>query len=461
MSGLDNEVFNLLERAESADVNDAQSMIARFLSEMSRYGFASKRVADPTAEQVGSFVLGGLIAQPSGADVVLSAGVMGQLSLTLPPVPGALDSPYRLSRSQAPILVTMPAPGFTTYYLIEAQMDEVTTLSQVRDVWTPPSGPFVPTLVPKQTERRIQTQVVAGAAPNAPNPSGGDWVPIAIVRRPGGGGPVAASDIIDVRPLLSDRLPPMVCRERRSIVTTLAAGNTLDLLAEMNGPGGKRAARGAALDVTAAAVLSPSTVLAANTAFHLYLAPWSAFSLAPRQFGALQFEGVLVLSSVTPSADGTNSALLDLPPPFAVSQAAIGSAYHVGTLARNSANTGWVYQRTGDSKTVLANYAFAATGAPALGDFPLNLYPVPPTARSVDLEVLHDGTGAALSTTTINLQDTGSAVNLRSWLTYDDRATRLVTEVPFNPTTGMDLNYSAPAPAAAAIFQVRLLGYSE
>lgn len=461
MAGMDNEVFNLLERAASADINDAQAFIARFVSEMSRYQFASKRIADPTAEVVGSFVLGGLIAQPSGADVVLSTGVMAQLSATLPPVPGPLDSPYRLSRAATPILVTMPAPGVTTFYLVEAQMVEVTTVSAIRDVWTAPSGPFVPQLVPKQRERRIQTQITAGAGGNAPSPSGGDWVPIAIVRRPGGGGPVAASDIIDVRPLLSDRRPPMVVRERRSIVTTLAAGNTIDLLAEMTGPLGERAARAVGLDVTSAAVVSPAVVLAANTAFHLYLAPWSGFSLAPRQFGSLQFEGVLVLSAVAPTADGTNSALLDLPPPYAVLQAPVGSAYHVGTLGRNSANTGWIYQRSDNARTTLANYSLAATGAPALGDFALNLFPVPATARAIDLEVLHDGTGAALSTTTVNLQNIGSAVNLRSWLTYDDRATRIVTQVPFDSTTGMDLNYSAPAPAGGAIFQVRLLGYTE
>lgn len=461
MAGMDNEVFNLLERAASADVNDAQAFIARFVSEMSRYQFASKRIADPTAEVVGSFVLGGLIAQPSGADVVLSTGVMAQLSATLPPVPGPLDSPYRLSRAGAPILVSMPSPGVTTFYLVEAQMVEVTTASAIRDIWTAPSGPFVPQLVPKQRERQIQTQIVAGVGGQAPSPSGGDWVPIAIVRRPGGGGPVAFSDVIDVRPLISSRRPPMVVRERRSIITTLAAGNAIDLLVEMNGPLGERAARAVGLDVTSAAVISPAVVLAGNTAYHLYLAPWSGFSLAPRQSGSVQFDGVLVLSDVPPTSDGTNSALLDLPAPYAAIQAAIGSAYHVGTLGRNAANTGWIYQRSDNARTVFGNYAFAATGAPALGDFPLNLYPVPATARAVDLEVFHDGTGAALSVTNVNLQDTGSATNLRNWLTSDDRATRMVTQIPFNPATGVDLNYSAPAPAGGGIFQVRLLGYTE
>ena len=460
MSGIDTEVWNTLERAESADLNDQASIAARFLSEMARYQFASKRVADPTAETVGAVVLGGLIAQPSGTDVALSAGVMAQLSATLAPVPGALDSPYRLARSQVPIVVVMPAPGVTTYYLIEAQMVEVVTLTQNRDIYNPTTMVFTPAPVTKQTERRIQTQLVVGNA-NAPSPSGGDWVPIAIVRRPAGGGPVAFTDVIDVRQLPSDRVPPAVVRERRALATSLPVSSVVDLRAEMDGPGGKRAAIGSAVDLSSPAILSPSTALVGNAAFHLYLAPWSAFILAPRQFGALQFEGVLVLSDVAPTAGATNSAPLNLPAPYGAIPVAAGLAYHVATVARDAANTGWNYQRSGDSRTILANYALAATGAPALGDFPLNLFPVPPTARSLLLEVTHDGTGAALSNTTVNLQNTGSGTNLRSWLTYDDRLTRQVSEVPYDPTTGMDLNYSAPAPAGGGIFQVRLLGYGE
>jgi len=459
MSGIDNEVFNTLERAESADVNDLQSLAARFLSEMARYGLASKRIADPNAETVGPAVLGGLLVTPSGNDVSVSPGVMGQQSATLPPVPGPLDSPYRLSRNAAAQTVVMPAPGGTTFYLIEAQMVEVTTVNSLRDIWTAPAGPFVPALVPKQRERQIVFQLLTGGA-QAPAPSGGDWVPIAIVRRPGGGGPVAFSDIIDVRPLVSDRAPAVVVRERRSVVTTLAASNLVDVAVEVSGRGGKRAAIATALDVTAVGILDPTTVLAGNTAYHLYLAPWSPLTLAVRQQGLVSFEGVLVLSAVAPTADGTNSGVLNLPAPYNILPALVGSAYHVATLARNAGNTGWLYQRTGDSHTSVVP-PLAATGAPALGDFPLNLYGVPATAKTVVLEVVHDGVGAPLSNTTINLQDTGSATNLRSWVTYDDRLTRITTEIPYNPATGVDLNYSAPAPAPGGLFQVRLLGYSD
>ena len=124
-----------------------------------------------------------------GNDVSVAAGVLLQDSATLTPVPGSLDSNYRVGINRVATIVAMPAPGGTTFYLIEGQVYELTTTTESRDILDPATGNFVPTNVPKQRERRVQFQVVAGGA-DAPAPSGGEWVPIAIVRRPGGGGAV-------------------------------------------------------------------------------------------------------------------------------------------------------------------------------------------------------------------------------------------------------------------------------
>jgi hypothetical protein len=80
MSGNDNLLMNNLERALSADINDLQSIQARAMAEMARYGWATKRVADPLAESPGPFVLGGLLVSPSLNNVAVSQGVMGQIS---------------------------------------------------------------------------------------------------------------------------------------------------------------------------------------------------------------------------------------------------------------------------------------------------------------------------------------------------------------------------------------------
>lgn len=452
MAGIDNEVFNTLERAVSGDLNDEQSLVARFLSEMTRFGLSVKRVADPLAETPGPVVLGGLLVTPNVNDVSVSAGVMGQQSATLAPVPGPLDSAYRLSRMSGATTVVMPAPGATTYYLIEAQMVEVTTVNALRDIYNPGTMTFAPALVPKQRERQIAFQLLTGGA-QAPAPSGGDWVPIAIVRRPGGGGPVAASDIIDVRPLADGRRDPAPTMRRNVLDTMSVAANFCAVDAEYGGAGGLRAFRTvpAGIDVTAATVLSPSTVLGSSTRFFLYLAPWSALSLAPRQFGSPQFEGVLVLSDVAPDAGGLNSALLDLPAPYGVAQAAIGSSYCVGTLVRNTTNTGWVPMVRAGAETICAEdgpnilplaHFFAP---PALGTTNIPLTLAPPNAKAVTFDMDYNGNAGAPSSQLLSIRRTGTALDLASWRGSDDERRTWRVTVPYDGSGSVDMAFGPVA----------------
>lgn len=409
MSGADTEVFNTLERSSTGDLNDLQSIQARFASELMQFSQVV-RVGGFQAEATRNVVLGGLTPSPSGNDVAISPGALAQLSATLSPVPGPLDSDYRLAWLDVPLTVTMPAPGVTTYYLIEAQMVEVVSSTALRDVWTPPNGPFTPVLLTKQTRRTIATQLLTGAAGQAPIPSGGDWVPIAIVRRPPGGGPVVPSDIDDVRPAAEwGRRRPATPTVLSGNVEALSGTSFVRLTAQIDGAGGVRSADyiNTVPDLSAPQILSPTTTLVGSTWFYLYLANWQ--TLTPRYAdAAISRQGVLVLSDVPPTATTRLNAFpLDLPAPYGVTQAPTLTAYLVGAFYRNAANTGWVptwsedleHWRMSGGPTVSSGTIVAGnnTIVPAVGDFPTG-------HRAVGVNVIYLGGSATAGFSPANLR---------------------------------------------------------
>lgn len=378
MAGNDSLLFNSLERALSSDLNDTESIAARYLAELLRYTQSSKIVGDDT-ESIANVVPGGLAVTPSGSDVQVGTGVLLQDSASLAPAPGTYDSTYRMARNSAPLVVVMPAPGVETYYLVEAQMVEVTTLSTIRDVFNVGTQTFVPTLVAKVRERRIATQVIAGTPPQAPAPSGGNWVPLAVVRRPGGGGAVVSSDIFDVRRRAEyGRERPIFAKldllQLVTVSTPLTPSNAILLSAQIDGARGVRAADAFNLDVSGAAVIDPTSVLAANQWSYLYLVPWSALGLTPR-VSVNDRQGVLVLSTVAPIAETRlNSAVLNLPAPWNVAPAGVGVAYCAGALRRNAANTGWIPMFDNLGAAVLRDFgglSTSGTSAPAAASFAL------------------------------------------------------------------------------------------
>jgi hypothetical protein len=377
MPGNDNVVLNTRERPLSSDINDLQSLAARSLADVLRYALAPNTLAavNPSSTP-GNFVLGGLEAIPNGNNISINPGALCQDSNALSPAPSSLDSAYRLAYNRSALTVTMPSPVGTTYYLVEAQMTDVVAATASRDILDATSGNFVPTLVNKRKERQITTQVLTGAGSNAPAPSGGDWVPIAIVRRPGGGGAVSASDIMDVRPLWSDILTartnmilpgngePGEIVGGELVTTHVPNGAASNLLARFSAaarlPNGKlaffRFVSTGSNDITNA-VFTAVSPFAANTFYYLYLCPWHG--LLPSQQGA-QLPAVptlnrgLLVVSATPPGNGTqdgilrNNVALTLPSPFADSTAPVGSSICVAAILRNSANTGWVSMTSPD-----------------------------------------------------------------------------------------------------------------
>jgi len=369
MSGNDNVLINNLERALSTDTNNLQSVQARVLAELARFLFRSRVQGAAFVETTEPF-LAGLAVTASGSDLQVGVGVLGQQSATVLPVPGPLDSDYRLSRLDTPATIAGPVPGVNTWYLVEAQATQVVASSVVRDIYNPGTGTFAPALVNKLLTNSIQFQLTAGGA-NVPLPVGGDWVPLAAVQFPAGGG--APLQIVDARPL------PEIDSEGRSIdgqilhqtirttSTPDVPSNAAFVSASVVGPAGKLGGLYSG-SLTASSVLEPGTVLAGSTWYYLWLCPWSAFDLrpSPGQLSGADFQGVLTVSPTPPSA-GTilPSAPIQLPVPWSLFSTS--DAVCVGAVRRNAANSGWVSSIEAAHQGSLPLGAFSLSGVPVAG----------------------------------------------------------------------------------------------
>lgn len=473
MASNDAEVINTLERAASGDINDLQSIQTRLWTDaMGFYGQSLRVLAEPS-DTVRNVVLGGLTVSPSGVNVQVAPGALGQNSPTLPPVPGVLDSTYRFSRNDIATVVPMPAPGALTYYLVEAQMVEVITSTQLRDIYNPTLNVFVPTLVTKQIQHQIAFQVLTGTT-DAPAPSGGDWVPIAIVKRPAGGPAVLPEDIIDVRPLAEfgrERpTKPVSMIDRLDVL--LGAGaptNRVQVFTQIDGPQGLRtfellSSSAFSEDMTSARFIGPGVVLAANTRFYLYLAPWSALSLNPRFNGGVNdsYEGVLVLSDVAPTNSGRNGAPIALPAPFGIVAAPTSTAYYVATLMRDAANTGWVpFQRTNGRVLFPTSptSAWVETFSPPNGAFTPANHGISPRARQLLIHFSFVGAGAA-AWKLLSINDFAAGVTLATEHVIDNGIHGNESlEVPYDGQATLNINVGGGNAGDALNVAVR--GYIE
>lgn len=370
MAGADNIVINVRERPLSTDINDLQALAAR--TQMDAAAWLHSLRLYTAGSSPTSFIrkiVGGLdpVAGVSTANVNIQPGALLQDSVSLAPTPGSLDSSYRIGILRTQQAIAMASPGSDTWYVIEAQMVESTTSTQLRDILNIVTGVFTPTSVPKRRERSIQFQTLAGSAGQAPAISGGDWVPICVVRRPSGGGNVANTDVYDVRQFLYDPITG-------DNATGKGDGSFLDVTlrtdSNYNGHSNPIMLRAQAslpgmgvpsyffsntqIDPTAATYVEPGTSITANTWYHLYLCPWGSLAnnliLPYNAYGSsVQSRGLLVLSSKVPAtlptlASVIRTASADITPPAPWGVAAIPAAacICVGALRRNAGNTGWV-----------------------------------------------------------------------------------------------------------------------
>lgn len=207
--------FNSRERALSSDLNDAQAMTTRQLTTLLRF-LLSTRAPTFLAGSSGQNTFArngtlGLVVEPAGggASVLIRPGVLADFSTTWPAAPGALESGYRVGFNRTDLVVAHPGAPLTNY-LVEARVTDVDTVTSIRDIFDVPTQTFLPVLVTKQKERRIELQFVgAPIAAALPTFSGSPWVPLRYITTDGAGlwnGLAVGVPDFDVRPDMRDML---------------------------------------------------------------------------------------------------------------------------------------------------------------------------------------------------------------------------------------------------------------
>ncbi len=373
MSSTDHYLLNTRERPLSTDFQAIDDVTQRAFAEIMR--LRNTTVLDGYTLNVNQ-ALGTVITHPvvigcqvyvKSTDitkVLIAPGLLGQDSATLAPLPGPRDGTWRIGFNRSALEVAVP--NVTGLHLLEAQITEVTALSEMRDVLNPATGKFELTNVPKLKEWRITTQWVNGTASLAPAPSGGDWVPLAVVACAAGVGVAigAVTSIIDLRPLPDQRMPhgrannfgslPRVSGS--SLATPASASSSIKLFVEdavtgqllaTENCGGLRGyfqqrlpSTTSSFDPTSAGMLSSGLVLAASTPYYLYMASWFGYMPEPT-FQDWVGRGMYVLSSVAPQ-NGYNPTTIAAPASFWGNYTVkAGEGVCVAKLVRNAANNGW------------------------------------------------------------------------------------------------------------------------
>jgi len=438
---MDKTIINARERPYSADINDAQSLIGRTFSNFMRYAHSTS-FSPASALASASACYGLAMTATPGVQtyVTLSPGALMQLSQTLAPAPGALESPYRIGLSRTTMEIALPTPGSATWYLLEAQVSESTT-SEQRDILNATTGVFESTLVTKRAEYSVTTQWLVGTVANIPIPSFGDWVMIGAVLVQPSGTVLDAMDAVDLRPLATLRSAPTRQGWSRSAsVPVLRTDATPQSLVNRNirlavdnaTTNQDGAGYGGGLDLsvsdanssinpidpTTAAVLDPATTVSASTWYYLYLCPWyDSAPLTTRQ-GASFSRGVLVLSATPPDAEGLfNSAVITPPQPFSNYSVPAYQAPCVGALRSNSANNGWFPMSGGNGQFVLRKspsdmIAFLGGGTQAI---PATLVPAHAKIVHWAVDVSFSGSPGAGSQIGIYLGETGGTAIDGGW----------------------------------------------
>lgn len=486
MAGNDNILFNLLERATSPDWNNVQAMEARSALDRLRYGLGDV-VYPSSAGSVPTFaarpkILGGLEVSPTGSDVTVAPGALLQDSAILVPAPGPLDSTYRLGVNRAAELVSMPSPGADSWVLIEGQMENVVTATETRPIFDEGAGAFVPTPgIVKQQERQVAFQITTLAG-SVPPFTGGDWVPLAVVFRPGGGGSVLASHIFDIRPLWTagfarenevftsglGRSPEARSKYSAGLVT--ASSDLIDIEAEAYSYRGERLWYGGLIFSTAPFIENGFANVASTFRF-IYLAPYRGGQIRNFAGGNGQGNCLVILSAVAPNASGRNSGAITPAAPWSTAIPA-GDAMCVGAVLRDAANTGWVPAGRDAGLTQIANPAAVTTLAPPVsGDNAVNLANfAPPNARSVILDI--DWLGAAgggaggwaiANVRYVTAQRTATSTNLGGLpkAVDDGGSNRIRIEVPIRlaGSLAFDLTVSGGAVNAGSGASVYVVGW--
>ena len=359
--------ISTLERAISTDVVTAEDLINRALSEQVR-AFLDRRwkvgdaFASPTITQRTHVASGLAIRQSAGNTILVSIGMLAQnVPANLPdvPAPSSFDSSYRFGLSLAEEDVGdawATWHGTDCWWLLEARVVRMTTLSEVRDIFNPALGTFAAgSDIDKRYESQIEFQWTRDlVAPSTTLPAGtAGWAPIGFVFR----WAIYAAIIDASVGQLSIQVEDIAGHEttqgkavRHSLrfrqandsdtlgVQIVASGTSykFNLDAEVQGLRvWARTEDTHVFDLKNNYIEEAASVAALNvngTWGYIYLAPGTD-RMPSNAYGtvgvAVMHRGMIIVSRTPPDDDGLNSAALTAPLPFGDVIPA-GGAVHVG-----------------------------------------------------------------------------------------------------------------------------------
>lgn len=450
----DKVIINVRERPLSTDIMLMQALEQRTQADTLKYflGTEHSRFTDalggaPNLTYAESLV-GGLLptATVGASSVGISPGMLLQDSSTLSPTPTDADSSYRVAAIREAVSIAAPTPGGVgLWYLLRAQMVEVTTISETRDIMHSQTAKFEATNVPKMKEWKIAFSWQAGTNTQLPAPADG-FVPLAGVFVQAAG---TILIVLDCRPTVQHRsghyrqnwgaMPrsivatatsPTAASESVRISVQDAISNQDSASATAGGvnmrwmPGGSS---DLVVNPSSASIISPGTALVGGQWYYLYMSPW--FDYAPMPQLLFDAAGVLVLSSVAPQMN-FNSEILALPAPWANYSVPVGVAPCVGVLLRvgnpvaAGANDGWCMMRGKDGHYTFFQSAVAAnvpmlarvTGTPAT----TRTLDIPPTklpanAVSLKLRIVFAISSAAQQIATVRVLPFGQSGALNAY----------------------------------------------
>lgn len=348
MSGIDRVVFTLLEQLTSTDGNRIAQYAGNSLLDALRSAFTSS-LDFSGAPSVRAVVLGGLSATRTSGGVDIAPGVLLQPNYAgAGTAPGVADSQAQLGRLVASASVPISLPVSDAWHLVQARVTEQ-TLTDPRLHWNTSTDQFDPaTPVPVGVLNVVEFSVKVGGA-DVPLPDIG-WCAIAAVFV-ASSGTAAASDVVDVRPLATDQQASSSGEEvmlshsllanygSSTFPSTFLWNIDVDLIDRAGRRLFARANSASAFPLNLDAIKSPGLVLANSTWYYLYLCRWS--DCAPRgAYTAITSQGVLVLSDVAPSVQGTrhNGSALLLPSPWNAYQVPVGQATCIGAVLSDVAS---------------------------------------------------------------------------------------------------------------------------